>query len=333
MSEPDPQDRSPLAASSRPIGRGLSATEIGAAALGVIWLVFAGTAALRGPGESGSDPLRPVLGLVAVVLPLAMIWVGAMAYRSARIVRAESARLQAAVDALRKTYVEERQQRGAGKPDPALERRLGELVQEVRALGGMLARSPRPEEPRPAVRGAEAEEPGETQPALGLVSPEEASAAPIAIPDLIRALNFPDTAEDAEGFAALRLALQNRWTRQLVQASQDVLTLMSQDGIYMDDLRPDPARPEIWRRFAEGERGRVVADLGGVHDRRSLGVMGSRMREDTIFRDAAHHFLRRFDQMLVRFEKAATDEDIMAMADTRTARAFMLLGRVMGTFD
>ncbi|ROT99365.1 hypothetical protein [Histidinibacterium lentulum] len=333
MSEPDPQDRSPLAASSRPIGRGLSAVEIGAAALGVIWLLFAGTAALRGPSEAGGDPLRPVLGLLAVALPLAVIWVGAMTYRSARIVRSESARLQAAVDALRKTYVEERQQRGAGKPDPALERRLGELVQEVRALGAALARPPLPEESRTAVRAAAAETPEEAQPALGLVSPEEATAPPIAIPDLIRALNFPDTAEDSEGFAALRLALQNRWTRQLVQASQDVLTLMSQDGIYMDDLRPDPARPEIWRRFAAGERGRAVAALGGVRDRRSLEIMGSRMREDTIFRDAAHHFLRRFDQMLVEFDKAATDEEILAMADTRTARAFMLLGRAMGTFD
>jgi len=28
-----------------------------------------------------------------------------------------------------------------------------------------------------------------------------------------------------------------------------------------------------------------------------------------------------------------TDAEIAAMADTRTARAFMLLGRVAGTFD
>jgi hypothetical protein len=57
------------------------------------------------------------------------------------------------------------------------------------------------------------------------------------------------------------------------------------------------------------------------------------MKQDTIFRDAAHHFLRRFDQSFAEFEKRASDEDIIAAADTRTARAFMLLGRVTGTFD
>jgi hypothetical protein len=37
--------------------------------------------------------------------------------------------------------------------------------------------------------------------------------------------------------------------------------------------------------------------------------------------------------MLVRFEETASDEEIGALSETRTARAFMLLGRVTGTFD
>ena len=57
------------------------------------------------------------------------------------------------------------------------------------------------------------------------------------------------------------------------------------------------------------------------------------MRQDPIFRDAAHHFLRRFDRTFAEFEKQATDEEISMLADTRTARAFMLLGRCAGTFD
>jgi len=118
-----------------------------------------------------------------------------------------------------------------------------------------------------------------------------------------------------------------------VQASQDVLTLLSQDGIYMDDLRPDMARPELWRRFAAGERGRQIAALGGVRDRSSLALAAARMKRDPIFRDAAHHFLRRFDRMFAAFAEMATDAEISELSDTRTARAFMLLGRVAGTFD
>ena len=146
-------------------------------------------------------------------------------------------------------------------------------------------------------------------------------------------MNFPETAEDEEGFSALRKALKNRQSAQLVQAAQDVLTLLSQDGIYMDDLIPDRARPEVWRQFAQGTRGRAIAALGGVRDRSSLALTSGRMKQDTIFRDAAHHFLRRFDRSFAAFEPEASDAEITALANTRTARAFMLLGRVAGTFD
>ncbi|MGB1752204.1 MAG: hypothetical protein ACPHHU_05860, partial [Paracoccaceae bacterium] len=156
---------------------------------------------------------------------------------------------------------------------------------------------------------------------------------PLSIDDFIRALNFPETADDEEGFAALRRGLKDRETAILIQAAQDVLTLLSQDGIYMDDLRPDMARPDAWRQFAQGERGRKIAALGGIRDRSSLALTNGRMKQDTIFRDTAHHFLRQFDKVFSKFEKRATDADLSAFSDTRSARAFMLVGRVAGTFD
>ena len=171
------------------------------------------------------------------------------------------------------------------------------------------------------------------QPKLALGTTSEETAPPLAREDFIRALNFPETAEDSAGFSALRRALKDRPTAQMIQAAQDILTLLSQDGIYMDDLRPDRARPEIWRSFAQGARGRSVAALGGVRDRSSLALTAGRMKQDPIFRDTAHHFLRRFDRSFAAFEAEADDADISALADTRTARAFMLLGRVAGTFD
>ncbi|MEM9580666.1 MAG: hypothetical protein AAF891_08255, partial [Pseudomonadota bacterium] len=147
------------------------------------------------------------------------------------------------------------------------------------------------------------------------------------------ALNFPQTTDDVAGFRALKRAMRDRRASQLVQAAQDILTLLSQDGIYMDDLRPDVARPEVWRSFASGQRGRGIAALGGIRDRSSLALTAARMKQDTIFRDAAHHFLRRFDKSFAEFEEIASDADIVNLAGTRTARAFMLLGRVAGTFD
>ena len=174
---------------------------------------------------------------------------------------------------------------------------------------------------------------GDDQPALALGTPAEDLEPPLATADFIRALNFPETPEDRDGFRALRMALQHRSSAKLIRASQDVLTLLSQDGIYMDDLSPDRARTEIWRKFAAGERGPTISALGGVRDRSCLALSAGRMRQDPVFRDAAHHFLRQFDRSLSAFAETATDEDLSKLSDTRTARAFMLLGRVSGTFD
>mgnify|MGYP001824115192 FL=1 len=151
--------------------------------------------------------------------------------------------------------------------------------------------------------------------------------------DYIKALNFPDDEHDTAGFDALRRALRDRTARRLVQASQDVLTLLSQDGIYMDDLHPAPVDASLWRSFAAGERGKSIDRLGAIRDEAAIRLIAGRVREDTIFRDAVHHFLRRFDETLVSFEDQATDTDLLALAETRTARAFMLLARASGTFD
>lgn len=347
----DGQDRSDaaLGVSAQPDAGAVGMTEIVAAAIGVIWIIGAGIylATLPdAPGESGLHGLRLVMSVLVVILPAGMIWTVAATARSARIMRMETRRLQAAMEAMRQTHVAERQARGVAAPRGEGQRATAPASTGPASSGpassgpvtsGPAAFATSREASRPAshpVRAAaQPARATEEQPRLALGTAPEDSAPPLARGDLIRAINFPDTDTDVQGFKALRLALKDRNARQLVQASQDVLTLLSRDGIYMDDLRPDRARPEIWRRFAHGERGRAVAALGGVRDRNSLALTAGRMREDTIFRDAAHHFLRRFDQMLVAFEPEASDEELIALSETRTARAFMLFGRVTGAFD
>ena len=151
--------------------------------------------------------------------------------------------------------------------------------------------------------------------------------------DLIRALNFPENEKDQPGFDALRLALADPRLAPLIRAAQDVLTRLAQEGIYMDDLRPDRARPEFWRAFAEGQRGQAIAPLGGIRDRSCLAITSGRMRSDPEFRASVHLFLREFDRVFARFAARADDSQISALADTRSARAFMLLGRVSGVFS
>ncbi len=326
-----------LRAGVRSEGGRVTAIEVIAIVVSLIWLVgvalFFLVLPAAGNGVAQVDSLRFVMTLMAIFLPIAMVWIAALAARSAKIVRTESRRLQAAIDGMRQTYVADRQSRGTGI-EPTVERKLNEIARATQKTETALATfaTSRPSERMVAAPQPETSN-GDDQPSLALGTTAEDIAPPISRPDLVRALNFPDTDTDEVGFAALRRALKDRTAKQLIQASQDVLTLMSQDGIYMDDLRPDRARAEVWRRFANGERGKAAASLGGIRDRSSLALTAGRMREDAIFRDAAHHFLRKYDQMLVAFEVEATDEDIAALAETRTSRAFMLLGRVTGAFD
>ncbi|MGZ9809423.1 hypothetical protein ACXN5S_03070 [Pseudoroseicyclus sp. H15] len=311
-----------LAPPARPT---LSGGDVVALGLSLLWIALAAGWFFLRPEGVAEETLGTIIAVMAVILPLAVIWMVAAAVRSARIVREESRRLQAAIDAIRHDYIEERQSRGASlpvapQPTPA-------PAPEALPEPPLTFSSRRNRLPDPPAEAAEA------QPRLALGTPADELGPPLPLGDFIRALNFPDNEGDEAGFSALRRALKDRRARQLIQASQDVLTLLSQEGIYMDDLKPDRARPEIWRRFAVGERGGLVSGLGGIRDRACLALTIGRMREDTIFRDAAHHFMRLFDRILGEIEPELTDEELAALTETRTARAFMLLGRVTQAFD
>lgn len=313
----------------------ITAVEIIAIVLSAVWLLGCLVFFVflpQPPVTEGEGGLRFLMTMLAVFMPVAMIWVAATAARASRVMREESQRLQAAIDAIRQAYITQ-QQGGRLSTEPSVSRKLDEIAAATRKTETALATfSTRREEKTRAVQPIPPVQ-SEDQASLALGTQSTDMAPPVEGDDLIRALNFPETAEDEAGFAALRRAMKDRNAAQLIQAAQDILTLLSQDGIYMDDLRPDRARTEIWRMFGHGARGRPIAALGGIRDRSSLALTAGRMKQDPIFRDAAHHFLRRFDKLFADFEKVATDAEIAAMADTRTARAFMLLGRVAGTFD
>lgn len=310
--------------------------EIVAAALAVVWVVAVVAYVILSPTTDGQGLLGLVMTLLVVFLPLALIWASVTTLRSVRELRAEAARLQTTVDAMRNAYLVSQQTAAAIKP--AVEQKLDEIAAVTKEAAATFqtrrdSALTVPSANRKAALAAPQPTQADEQPALALGTPPDDMRPPLAVADFIRSLNFPEGPDDREGFRALRLALEDRNTAKLIRAAQDVLTLLSQEGIYMDDLKPDPARPELWRRFAAGERGRGIAGLGGVRDRSSLALTAGRMREDPIFRDAAHHFLRTFDKAVQDFEKIATDADLAELTDTRTARAFMLFGRVAGIFD
>ena len=57
------------------------------------------------------------------------------------------------------------------------------------------------------------------------------------------------------------------------------------------------------------------------------------MQSDSIFRDSALFFQRRFDGVLAEFAAEASDAELDELAGTRSGRAFMLLARLSGSLD
>ena len=321
---------------------GFTAIEAIALAVSAAWILITGVFFLlfAEPVEGTGSAYQAAVVLMAVFVPAILVWVAAASARSGQIIREESLRLQDAAMVIRHAAITETQVLDPEEVSPA-------IVTSLDHEDSLVTHQPRPDPSivpfsssrslpparttstrQPHIPNLEAE-----QPVLPLEAQDETVQPPLSTSDFISALNFPQTAEDKEGFDALRKALRHREAAQIIQASQDVLTLLSQDGIYMDDLPPDMAHPDLWRRFAAGERGRQIAALGGIRDRSSLALSAARMKQDTIFRDASHHFLRLYDRMMSRFCEVADDAEISALSDTRTSRAFMLLGRVAGTFD
>jgi hypothetical protein len=339
----DPQDK-PVALGLYPSEEnrmGIHPTDIAGGLLSVVWAIAVLTYILGSPPADDGQTLGLVMTLLVVFLPLVLIWIAIVTLRSVRALRAEAGRLQATVDAMRNSYVAAQQMQASGGVRASMERKIDEIAVAARHTETALATFASRRDNALTLSSADQRaalvvspsQTGDEEPRLALGTPAEELRAPLSVGDFIRAMNFPETPEDKEGFRAMRRALEDRAVAKLIRAAQDVLTLLSQDGIYMDDLKPDLAKPEVWRRFARGERSRAIAAVGGIRDRSSLALTASRMREDMVFRDAGHHFLRSFDKTLAMVEPNASDADLADLANTRTARAFMLFGRVTGTFD
>ncbi len=344
--------------------KGIDPVSIVAWVLSLAWL--AGVAALwlfsaPAPDAHAPRPIGLLADVLSILLPLVLIWLAAVGLRTTRALRAQTRRLQESIDAMRHAHVMQQQtmpmrtdarpdRAATGQPDPA----DGSAAPAPDTPAQADTQTPSAQDEMPAPADDDADDPAtrpalvpapgtadDAQAVLALDEPTDTHApdadsgddAPITIAEFIRAMNFPENEDDAEGFRTLRRALDDRRIARMIRASQDVLTLLSQDGIYMDELRPDKPRAETWRRFARGERGPAVAGLGGIHDRACLSRVGARMKSDPVFRDAVLHFMRQFDKVLTEFEENATDRELIEMGETRTARAFMLLGRVAGAFD
>lgn len=294
--------------------RGGDRAGIAGAAATLAWVLLVLLFWLAGPSEGTVSGLGRLAALVGVVLPLVLIWTAVGLARMLADLRAEAAMLRARMEALRP------EERAAADRDAALPAAPG------RTALGALRPAPRPARPEQKQTGLRAGEPRQSDLPLDPPAPVHISPG-----ELVAALDFPDGPDDHAAIAALRTALANPETARCIRAAQDVITLLAGHGVYMDDLPDSRADAQGWRRFLEGQRSGAQA-LGDIGDLAALDTAAMLMREDEVFRDAGHHFLRQYDRTLSRAAAGMDDPALAAAADTRSGRAFRLLAQVTGMF-
>lgn len=331
-----------------------------AAAASLVWVVVVlaygiGFLSVASATETrGTLFLDAMFFLVALVLPLGLIWLAAWLAEELRRQReivtalAEvTAPLVAALDETRASLAHHASPEAiaravgsavgeavAGARPADMSRPLGDLVAGQARLEAVLARLAAPAGAPEARRDpAAAATPAPATPSTPAAETAPDGAAPAFTWDqLVRALDFPRDAGDREGFRALKAAQQQPKLGETLQAAEDVLNLLSQEGIFVDELTLDEVEPSSWRRFMAGVRGAKVASIGGITDPQALEVAGRLLKQDAVFRDTAMFFLRRFERVLANYAKDADDHELVALAGTRSGRAFMILSRSSGIF-
>lgn len=320
-------------ADDRPLALGVAAS--------VVWLLLVVLFALLGPEAAAPASGWARIGMLAGILtPLGLIWLAVGTARALVDLRAEASDLRAEM-----TRITDRMRapEAGATAGPAVSRPLAQPDVAMREAAPRAAPAASPAQRGPA---AAARQPSIAAAAAGrrmaaaprpLADPQSSldlgGPAPVEVDrdDLIRALNFPDSPDDTSAIAALRSALRDPETARLIRAAQDVVMLLAGRGLYMDDRPPAPQPPELWRRLAEGQRGAALSAL--IPDMGPDGgeAVAAALRTDEVFRDTAHHFLRRWDRMLAREVQGLDDARLMALADTRSARAFLLLAQASGS--
>ena len=120
----------------------ITGIEVIAIALSLLWLV--GTAVFflvmepSGVFNGSGGAMQFVMVLLAIFMPVAMIWVAATAARASKVMREESQRLQTAIDAIRQAYVAQNQGRNTTS-EPSVAKKLDEIAAAQRKTESALA--------------------------------------------------------------------------------------------------------------------------------------------------------------------------------------------------
>ena len=161
---------------------------------------------------------------------------------------------------------------------------------------------------------------------------ENIKTDPLTWEIILKALNFPKDKNDVLGFSALKRAREHNAISELLRVSEDFLNLIAKDAIYLDDLIIEPPPVEAWLNFIRGDQNNNKRSLTCIGIDAQIQKLKSRIKSDAIFRDTSLMLMRRFDLLLRDRLETASDDEIFKIAETRSGKAFLIVGKLSDSF-
>lgn len=145
---------------------------------------------------------------------------------------------------------------------------------------------------------------------------------------LIRAFNLPNDENDTEGYDAIEAAVKIESIGTLLQNSHQLLYTLADFDLIMDELEIDLGLISTWRKFAADNAESTVSSLGGTGTFVEIDKVSSIVTERSEFEELANTFSSQMEEFISQAIPQLKDEEIRELAQTRTFRAFLLLGQV-----
>lgn len=144
-----------------------------------------------------------------------------------------------------------------------------------------------------------------------------------------------DRTEPRPGNAsAMKTASEDPDIVALMTAGEAIEKDLLDDGVFLEDLRPDHAPTSVWVRFIQGERGDAVRVLEGIDDDIASAIVRGKLRRTPGFRASALKFATLYINLLERaVEEIGADQRLVELAESRMGRAFIALAGPLGLFE
>ncbi len=293
-----------------------------AAVATILWVLFFYEVSRGGLTNESFQNNRSIIRFIIGIIPILFFWLGAELYNVAtlnrdrfKVLTKKIDHLQGELDHISFGDREKFMNPSANNPSDTSEGSVADV----------------PDEPEPEIEDLY------TEPQFKPLTTSEEEKEDASFLDewnidavtLIRAFNLPNDENDNEGYDAIEAAIKIDSIGTLLHNSHDILYTLADYDLIMDEMEIDLGLISTWRKFAADSAEGTVSSLGGTGTFVEIDKVSSIVAEKSDFEEIANSFNSQMVEFISLAIPQLKDDEIRDLAQTRTFRAFLLLGQIV----